>query len=103
MEYRLQPWVSWSFLQNNDHQQLRRWNKLKIEKYEKIQTKTVGISFIYGCKCVSVCGCVGMCYSYIWMRDFMRLSQATNAVRWESGNEFEYILIIRYIILFLCL
>ena len=29
-----------------------------------------------------------MCYSYVWMRVFMRLSQATNAARWLSGNEF---------------
>ena len=43
-----------------------------------------------------------MCYSYVWIRIFRRLSQATNATRWESGNEFECILIIRYIILFPC-
>ena len=29
-----------------------------------------------------------MCYSYVWMRVFMRLSQATNAARCVSGCEF---------------
>ena len=33
---------------------------IENRKYEKIQTKTVGISFMCGCKCVSVCGCVRM-------------------------------------------
>ena len=28
-----------------------------------------------------------MCYSYVWMRIFMRLSQSTNVARWLSGNE----------------
>ena len=49
----LQPWVSWSFFQNNNHQAFK-----KIEWIENWQT--VWISFVYGCKHVSVCGCVHM-------------------------------------------
>ena len=40
--------------------QLRRWNESKTENTKKYRQKTVGISFICGCKCVSVCGCVRM-------------------------------------------
>ena len=40
--------------------QLRRWNELKIENTKKYRQKNVGISFVCGCKCVSVCGCVRM-------------------------------------------
>ena len=41
--------------------QLRRWNVLNIEKYEKVQKKKpLEFSFMYGCKCLSACGCVCM-------------------------------------------
>ena len=63
--------------------------KSKIRK--KYRQKTVRISFMCVCKYVSVCGCVCMwvcayvcmCYSYVWMRVFMRLSQSTNVTRWD--------------------
>ena len=32
-----------------------RWNELKIENTKKYRQKTVRISFMCGCKCVSVC------------------------------------------------
>ena len=35
-----------------------------------------------------------MRYSYVWMRVFIRLSQATNGALWMSGNEIKCILII---------
>ena len=38
-----------------DPQSSGRGNKLKLEKYEKKQTKTVGISFIFDRKYVSLC------------------------------------------------
>ena len=50
--------------------------KLKIENATKYRQKTVRISFVCGCKCVSVCGCVCMwlcvyvavCVCvYVWM------------------------------------
>ena len=40
--------------------QLRRWNELKMKNTKKYRQKTVGISLMCGCKCVSVCGCVCM-------------------------------------------
>ena len=35
-----------------------------------------------------MCAYACMCYSYVWMRVFMRLSQATNVPSLVSGNEF---------------
>ena len=35
-----------------------RWNELKIENTKKYRQKTIGISFVCGRKCMSVCGCV---------------------------------------------
>ena len=35
MEYRLRPWVSWSFCKTTIISQLRRWNESKIEKIRK--------------------------------------------------------------------
>ena len=34
---------------------------IENREYDKIQTKTVRISFVCGCKCLSVCGCVRVC------------------------------------------
>ena len=45
-----------------------------------------------------VCAYACMCYSYVWMHVFMRLSQATNVAVGFSENEFKCILMIRYII-----
>ena len=40
--------------------QLRRWNVSKSKNTKKYGQKTVRISFMCGCKCVSVCGYVRM-------------------------------------------
>ena len=75
----------WSFLQNNNYKAVKKMEWIKIEKYGQ---KTVGILFMCGCMCVSVCSVCAYactCYSYIWMRVFIRLSQATNAALWVSG------------------
>ena len=45
--------------------QLRRGDELKIENTKKYRQKTVRISFMCGCKCVSVCGCVRICVCVI--------------------------------------
>ena len=37
MENILQPWVSLSFLQDNNHQAVKKMNKLKIEHTKKLQ------------------------------------------------------------------
>ena len=99
MEYRLRPWVLWNFLQNN--RQLRRWNESKLKNTKNTDKKSLGFR-LCGVLSVWVSTYACMCYSYVWMRVFRRLSQATNAARWVSGHEFECIFIIRYIILFLC-
>ena len=39
MEYCLQPWVSLSFLQNNNYQAVKEMESIENRKYEKIQTK----------------------------------------------------------------
>ena len=38
MENSLQPWVSWSFLQNNNHQAVKKMEWIGNQKYDKIQT-----------------------------------------------------------------
>ena len=46
MEYKLRPWVSWSFLQNNNRQVVKKMEWIenrKSKKYEKIQTKPLRI------------------------------------------------------------
>ena len=63
-----------------------RWNESKIRK--NTDKKTLGFRL---CVVVSVCGCVRMGYSYVWMCVFMRCIGF-------SRNEFKCILIICYII-----
>ena len=58
MENILQPWVSWSFLQMNNHQTVKKMESIENQKYDKMQIKTVRILFVCGCKCVGVCICV---------------------------------------------
>ena len=53
MENRLRPCASWSsFVKTTISRRLRRWNELKIQNTKKYGQKTVGISFMCGCKCV---------------------------------------------------
>ena len=40
--------------------QLRICNESKIENTKKYRQKTIEISLMWGCKCLSVCGCVRM-------------------------------------------
>ena len=54
MEYRLRPWVSWSFLQNNNHQAVKKMEWIENWKYEKIQTYVVVSVWVY----VAVCICM---------------------------------------------
>ena len=49
MENTLQPWVSWSFLQNNNHQAVKKMEWIENRKYEKNtdKKKYIYISDIY--------------------------------------------------------
>ena len=95
MEYRLRPLGFMEFFakQQSSGSLENEMNRKSI-KYEEIQTRTVGISYEYlrvvvsVCECMRVCAYACMCYSYVWMSVFMRLSQATNAARCVSGCEF---------------
>ena len=60
MEIILQPWVSWCFLQNNNHQAVKKMEWIENQKRQNTDKKTVSVSFVCGCKSVSVCGCVRM-------------------------------------------
>ena len=52
MENSLQPWVSRSFLQNNNHQAVKKMEWIENRKYEKIQTKNRW-DFVYVWLCVN--------------------------------------------------
>ena len=68
--------------QNTDKIQTKSkmWqNKDKIENATKSRQKTVQISFMCGCKYVSVCECGGMC---VRVDACFKLSQARNVKRW---------------------
>ena len=82
MEYRLWSCVSLSFLQNNNHQAVKKMEWIENRKIRKNTDKNCW-DFVYVwlqvCECMWVCAHACMCYNYIWMRVFMRLSQAMNA------------------------
>ena len=53
MEYCLQPWVSSSFLQNNNHQAVKKMEWIKMMK--NTDKKPLGISFMCGCLAWFLC------------------------------------------------
>ena len=96
MEYCLQPWVSWNFLQNNNHQAVKKMEW--IENTKKYRQKTVGISFMCGCKSVSVCGWVRMrvcmrvyIYIYIYIYDRRKRERMSHTII-TFQTEFEIVL-----------
>ena len=58
MENSLRPWVSRSFLQNNNHQAVKKMEWIENRKYEKIVKKPLGFRL---CVVVSVWVYVGVC------------------------------------------
>ena len=77
MGYCLQHWVSWSFLQYNNHQAVKKMECIENGKYEKLQTKhhkDFVYVWLYVCECEWVYAYACMGYSFVWIRVFMRLS-----------------------------
>ena len=97
------PWVSWSFLQNNNHQSVKKMKWIENRKNTvKKPLEFCMILYVWLCMGVWVCGhtCVG--YSCVLMCFCMGLSEVTNSARYFSRVWIRRcILIFRYIILFL--
>ena len=60
MEYRLRPWVSWSFLQNNYHQAIKKMEWIENGKKNRKNTDKKNLE-IRLCVVVSVWVYVAMC------------------------------------------
>ena len=58
MENSLRPWVSWSFLQSNYQQAVKKMEWIENRKYEKYRQKPFGFRL---CVIVSVWLYVGVC------------------------------------------
>ena len=59
MEYRLRPWISWGFLQNNNDQAIKKM-EWKVAVYIP-WIKYIYLIYIYICVCLCVCVCMCVC------------------------------------------